>query len=346
MQEPQTVLDVQNLKTYFFTDLGVAQAVDGVSFSVYPGKTLALVGESGCGKSVTAMSILGLVPRPPGKIVAGSILYGAENLVDVSEKRMRQIRGHEISMVFQEPMTAMNPVFKIGQQMSAIIQMHLGVGQKEARDRAVSMLDKVGIPSPERRIEDYPHQLSGGMLQRVMIAMSLSCEPKLLIADEPTTGIDVTIQAQILALLKNLQAETGMSILLITHDMGVVAEIADEVAVMYAGQIVEHSPINDLFDNPLHPYTRGLFASLPGMHQHGDTLHTIKGIVPAATAFPEGCRFHPRCPYADRVPHEKTPPLVDVQNGHQVACWLYDQAVMEARGQAVGIPQQEDARHA
>ncbi len=320
------VLEVRGLRTCFHTDQGVAPAVDGVSFAIPAGKTLALVGESGCGKSVTALSVLRLVPSPPGRIETGEVLFGGRDLLGLRESEMRAIRGNDISMIFQEPMTSMNPVFRVGRQVGAVLRLHQGLSAEDARAMAIELFDLVGIPAPEQRVDDYPHQLSGGMLQRVMIATALACNPKLLIADEPTTALDVTIQAQILDLLRKLQQEKGMAILLITHDLGVVAEVAHEVAVMYAGRKVEQAPVETLFAGPKHPYTQGLFASLPVMNQEGGRLHTIPGSVPAAVDFPEGCRFHPRCPHVMPRCREEAPPLDPVGAEHVAGCWLHDAA--------------------
>jgi len=338
-----TALSIRNLKTYFFTDAGVAKAVDGVSLDIPKGKTVALVGESGCGKSVTALSVLRLVPAPPGRIVGGEIHFGGRNLLELPEREMREVRGNGISMVFQEPMTALNPVFRVGGQIAAAIRVHRDVSGKEAMDQAVELLDRVGIPDPAQRVREYPHQMSGGMRQRAMIAMALACGPELLIADEPTTALDVTIQAQILDLLKQLQAEHHMAILLITHDLGIVAETADEVSIMYAGKIVEQAPVRDLFENPGHPYTLGLFKSLPRLDEPRGHLRTIEGRVPAATHFPAGCRFHPRCSYAMDVCREQEPRLDIGTAGHGVACWLHDEAVMRRQGRPAGIPENEEA---
>ena len=329
-----SILSVKDLRTYFRTESGNALAVDGVTFEEPAGKTLALVGESGCGKTVTALSLMGLVPRPPGFHPSGEVIFEGRDLLRLPLGELRKIRGNRITMIFQEPMTSMNPVFRIGSQMTAAIRQHRDVSRAEARQRAIELLEKVGIPAPGERIDDYPHQLSGGMLQRVMIAMALACDPALLIADEPTTALDVTIQAQILDLLRRLQSENGMSILLITHDLGIVAEMADEVAVMYAGKIVEYGPTRTLFAGRMHPYTQGLFESLPGMHQRGARLHTIQGIVPPATRFPEGCRFHPRCPRVMPVCRESEPRLLEMQEGHRAACWLHDPARNESAGPA------------
>jgi len=332
-----TILSVRGLRTYFHTDHGVARAVDDLSFDLPAGKTLALVGESGCGKSVTALSIMRLIPSPPGVIEDGEIAFEGRDLLAFSEAEMRQIRGNDISMIFQEPMTSMNPVFRVGNQIAAAIRLHQGVSKDEARAASLALLEKTGIPAAAERLDDYPHQMSGGMLQRVMIAMALACNPKVLIADEPTTALDVTIQAQILDLLKALQQDTDMAILLITHDLGVVAEVADEVVVMYAGKKAEQAGVEELFANPLHPYAKGLFASLPSMQEGKKRLHTIEGAVPAATDFPEGCRFRPRCPYAMEV-CEQEPACEEVAERHSAACWLYDETTMSKQGREVGIP--------
>ncbi|HWP84370.1 MAG TPA: ABC transporter ATP-binding protein [Terriglobia bacterium] len=289
------LLAVKNLQTHFFTDRGVARAVDGVSFTIPAGSTLGLVGESGCGKSVTALSILRLVQSPPGRIVGGAIELEGRDLLRLSEEEIRQVRGNQISMIFQEPMTSLNPVFTIGNQIMEALRLHRKVSKREAEEQTVAMLRRVKIPSAETLIHQYPHQISGGMRQRVMIAMALVCHPKLLIADEPTTALDVTIQAQILELLEDLQAEFGMSVLMITHDLGIVADLADHVAVMYAGQIVESAPTRELFANPQHPYTVGLFQSRPRLGARKQRLAVIPGTVPNPIDFPSGCRFHPRC---------------------------------------------------
>jgi peptide/nickel transport system ATP-binding protein/oligopeptide transport system ATP-binding protein len=289
------LLEVRDLQTHFFTDDGVVRAVDGVTFDVREGETLAIVGESGSGKSVTAMSILRLVPDPPGRIVGGSIRLRGRELLDLPERELRAVRGKAISMVFQEPMTSLNPVFTCGEQILESIVLHEGVDRREARGRAIEMLRLVGIPLPEQRVDEYPHQLSGGMRQRVMIAMALACRPALLIADEPTTALDVTVQAQILDLLRRLRDELGMAVLLITHDLGVVAETADRVAVFYAGQVVEYADTRSVFRATRHPYTAGLMASRPELGARRDRLRVIPGQVPDPARFPEGCRFHPRC---------------------------------------------------
>jgi peptide/nickel transport system ATP-binding protein/oligopeptide transport system ATP-binding protein len=320
----ETALSVRDLQTYFHTDDGDALAVDGVSFDIPAGKTMALVGESGCGKSVTALSIMRLIQQPPGRIAGGSVMLGDRDILRMSPEEMRNVRGNSISMIFQEPMTSLNPVFRVGDQIAAAIRLHTGVSKQEARKKATDLLEKVGIPSPGERIDDYPHQMSGGMRQRVMIAMALACNPTLLIADEPTTALDVTIQAQILELLKELQAREGMAILLITHDLGIVAEAADFAAIMYAGKIVEQAPVPELFANPKHPYTIGLFSSIPKLDDDRDRLQTIQGQVPAATHFPAGCRFHPRCPKRMDACEASAPETISVGADHTTACKLYD----------------------
>ncbi len=319
------LLDVKDLRTYFNTDEGVSKAVDGVSFSVPRGKTLAIVGESGCGKSVTALSILQLVPEPTGKIETGSILLDGVDMLKLDEKEMRKIRGNRISMIFQEPMTALNPVFTIGNQLCETIKLHQTMTAEERKSLAIRLLQQVGIPESEARLKTYPHHLSGGMRQRVMIAMALASKPDLLIADEPTTALDVTIQAQILHLLNELQEQMGMSILLITHDLGVVAQMAHAVAVMYAGKIVEYADVAELYARPLHPYTKGLFAAIPrlGMTKSGGRLNTIPGQVSSPLNFPKGCRFNPRCSECRNDPrclHDE-PPLIEHYPGHLAACW-------------------------
>jgi len=314
------LLSVRGLKVAFSTEQGPAPAVDDVSFDVNPGEVLGIVGESGSGKSVTALSIMGLLPSPPGRITGGEILFQGEDLLKKSRTEMRKIRGGAISMIFQEPMTSLNPVFSIGDQVSEAIRWHESLGPAAARDRAIEMLTKVGIPSPKRRLDDYPHQLSGGMRQRVMIAMALSCNPKLLLADEPTTALDVTIQAQILDLLRELQAEFHMAVILITHNMGVVAEFADRVMVMYAGRAAERAPVEQVFDHPSHPYTKGLLASIPDLDEDRRRLTAIPGMMPNPLALPPGCRFEPRCGYAIAACREALPPLIDVGPDHEAAC--------------------------
>ncbi|MYC72679.1 MAG: ABC transporter ATP-binding protein [Gemmatimonadetes bacterium] len=318
-QDP--VLEVRDLRTYFHTEEGVARAVDGVSFAVGRGQTLGLVGESGCGKSVSAFSIMRLVPDPPGRIEDGQILLKGRDLLVLDEEEMRRVRGDDIAMIFQEPMTSLNPVLTCGFQIAEAVVLHQQVPMQEARTRAIEMLQLVGIPAPEQRIDEYPHQLSGGMRQRVMIAMALSCNPDVLIADEPTTALDVTIQAQILALLESLQESLQMAIVMITHDLGVIAETADQVAVMYAGQIVEYAETQALFTSPWHPYTRGLLRSIPRLDAEQERLDIIPGVVPDARAFPPGCRFAPRCPLADDHCRAEAPPLEEIEAGHWASCW-------------------------
>ena len=317
------LLSVENISTHFFTEEGVAQAVQDVSFSIKNGKTFALVGESGCGKSVTALSIMRLIAGPQGKIVSGKIVFDGKNLLELKEKQMRNIRGNKIAMIFQEPMTSLNPVYTVGNQIVEAIRLHQKKPMEQAWADTVEMLHKVGIPDPDRRVSEYPHQMSGGMRQRVMIAMAVSCQPKLLIADEPTTALDVTIQAQILDLLDKLQEQNGMSILLITHDLGVVAERADDVAVMYASRIVEVAESKVLFEGPLHPYTQGLLRSLPRLGISAKRLQTIAGTVPDPLHFPTGCKFHPRCPIgnSDKRCQSIEPRLRQVCDGRCVACW-------------------------
>ncbi|MCC6193473.1 MAG: ABC transporter ATP-binding protein [Burkholderiales bacterium] len=315
-----SLLEVRDLRTHFVTDDGEFAAVDGVSFALDEGRTLGLVGESGCGKSVTSLSIMGLVP-PPGRIAGGAVLFEGRDLVAVAAAQMRELRGNRISMIFQEPMTSLNPAFTVGEQVAEVILRHRGTSKAEAAQAALAMLRKVRIPSPEERYHDYPHRLSGGMRQRVMIAMALACGPKLLIADEPTTALDVTIQAQILDLMRALREETGTAIILITHDLGVIAEVADEVAVMYAGRIVERAPVAALFARPQHPYTIGLLGSIPKLDTEQERLATIEGQVPSAHARVAGCRFHPRCPFAIERCRSEEPPLAEVDPGHAAACW-------------------------
>jgi len=326
----RTVLDIDNLQTHFFTPGGVVRAVDGVSYNVKSGETLGVVGESGCGKSVTALSVLRLVASPPGRIVGGAIHFDGKNLLDLSEPAMEAIRGNDISMIFQEPMTSLNPLLTIGRQIGESMVLHRGLSWREAMDEATEMLRRVHIPEPERRVHAYPHQLSGGMRQRAMIAMALSCNPKLLIADEPTTALDVTIQAQILELMRELQQKTGTAIVLITHDMGVVAENADRVVVMYAGRKVEEASADDLFDEPLHPYTQGLLGSVPNLEvaahlrKQRARLSEIKGIVPSLTDLPQGCTFAPRCRFATDQCRAAYPSFEERRPGHWVACWHAD----------------------
>jgi len=317
----EALLEVRNLRTYFETDRGLFRAVDGISFSMQRGRTLGLVGESGCGKSVTSLSIMGLVPSPPGQVEAEAILFEGRDVLGLSADQRRHLRGGKMSMIFQEPMTSLNPVHTIGRQIVEGIRAHIDLSPSAARDRAIEMLELVRIPSAKSRFDDFPHHLSGGMRQRVMIAMALACDPALLIADEPTTALDVTIQAQVLDLLRDLQQRLGMAILLITHDLGVIAEVADEVQVMYAGKIVESAPVDVLFADPQHPYTIGLLGSIPRIEVERKRLATIEGTVPSPNRQPKGCRFSPRCPFADRRCREEPPPLRDVEAGHTVACW-------------------------
>jgi len=314
------LLEVKDLRTYFYLDEGVAKAVDGVSFEVDKGETLGLVGESGCGKSVSALSIMRLIPDPPGRIAGGEILLNGKDVRALSDEKMRDIRGNEVSMIFQEPMTSLNPVFTCGSQIEEAIILHQQVSKKEARQKAVEMLRLVGIPAPEQRVEEYPHQLSGGMRQRVMIAMALSCHPSLLLADEPTTALDVTIQAQILELLARLQEELNMAVIMITHDLGVIAEVADRVAVMYAGKIVEYAGVKEIFGIPLHPYTQGLLKSIPKLTETKDRLAVISGVVPNPLEFPQGCKFHPRCALAIDACRDPEPELRQLGPGHWVRC--------------------------
>lgn len=319
------LLEVRNLSTYFFMEMGIAKAVDDVSFYIDKGEMLGLVGESGCGKSVTALSILRLIQSPPGKIAHGNILFRGRDLLALSESVMRHVRGNDIAMIFQEPMTSLNPVFTIGLQIMEAVRLHQNVGKKEAINRTVEMLKLVGIADPEHRIDDYPHQLSGGMRQRVMIAMALSCNPDLLIADEPTTALDVTIQAQIMELLWKLQDELSMAILLITHDLGVVAESAERMIVMYAGHIVEEGPTLAIFESPGHPYTQGLIESVPRLDDIHRRLAVIKGTVPDPADLPAGCPFNPRCPLATEICLEKFPKLEEVETNHRARCFHSDQ---------------------
>ncbi len=314
------LLEVKNLKTYFYTDDGIVKAVDGVNFSVDAGKTMGIVGESGCGKSITAMSILRLIPDPPGKIVDGEVIFNGEDLTKVSDNRIREIRGNDISMIFQEPMTSLNPVFTVGYQIEEVLMLHQKLEEKEAREKAIEMIRLVGIPNPDRIVDEYPHQLSGGMRQRIMIAMALACQPRLLIADEPTTALDVTIQAQILELMNDLKNRLNTSIMLITHDLGVIAEMADHVIVMYSGKVVEDAPIGELFKNPRHPYTVGLMNSIPSLVKEGQRLDTIPGRVPNPLYLPKGCYFHPRCKYAVEECRHVQPELRNIGPGHKVAC--------------------------
>ena len=321
MTKTDTVLAVENLVTSFLTDDGVVTALDGVSFKIRRGRTLGVVGESGCGKSVTSLSIMRLLPQGSGRIDAGRIFFDGQDLLQISEQEMRSLRGNRMAMIFQEPMTALNPVFTAGDQIIEVFKTHRAMNSIEARDAALRMMELVRIPDPERRLDEYPHQMSGGMKQRVMIAMALACQPALIIADEPTTALDVTIQAQILRLMKDLQSEMGTSIMFITHDLGVIAEVADDVIVMYAGQVIESADVISLFDQPRHPYTLGLLASIPDSRQSRDAaLPTIKGAVPSLKDLPSGCRFFDRCPYSQSRCAMESPALLALDKTHSVAC--------------------------
>ncbi|MCK6521591.1 ABC transporter ATP-binding protein [Myxococcota bacterium] len=326
------LLKIEDLRTYFQMEGGLARAVDGVSYEIRPGRTLAVVGESGSGKSVTALSILRLIPSPPGVHAGGQILFMGRDLTKLSEAELRDIRGNQIAMIFQEPMTSLNPVFTVGDQIGESLRLHKGMSRAQAREHAIQMLREVKIPSPEARVDEYPHQLSGGMRQRVMIAMALACNPKLLIADEPTTALDVTVQAQILDLMRELQTRNGTAILFITHDLGVVAEMADDVVVMYAGKVVERADVQTLFDAPTHPYTQGLFRSMPALDGQRGPLIPIEGSVPSPLEFPSGCRFRNRCPQATQRCEEAEPALLEHGPGHVVACH-----VVEAKRQGVSV---------
>jgi oligopeptide/dipeptide ABC transporter ATP-binding protein len=329
MNNGKPLLEVKGLKTYFYTEDGIVRAVDGVDFEVYPGEVLGLVGESGCGKSVTSLSIMRLIAKP-GRVDAGEILLDGENLLEFPEEEMIKVRGNRISMIFQQPQTALNPVFKVGDQLAEVLEVHQDLGKDAGWNRAIELLRMVGVPDPERRVEAYPHELSGGMAQRVMIAMALACVPELLIADEPTTALDVTIQAQILDLMRDMRKEMGTSVILITHDLGVVAEMAERVAVMYAGEIVEETDVNTLFDEPLHPYTQGLIGSIPILGEIKDRLEVIPGSVPNLVNLPPGCRFAPRCQarlkYNLTICTDAKPELSEIKTGHKVRCWLYQGA--------------------
>lgn len=324
------LIEVRELKTYFYTEDGVVRAVDGVDFTIEPEKTLGVVGESGCGKSVTALSIMGLIQIPPGRIETGEILYQTNGKVtdltalNPKGRQYRTIRGNEIAMIFQEPMTSLNPVYTIGNQIMEAIILHQRLNKKEARKKAIDMLHAVGIPNPEQRVDEYPHQLSGGMRQRAMIGMALSCNPSLLIADEPTTALDVTIQAQVLDLMNALRVDFDAAIMFITHDLGVIAAMADDVVVMYLGKIVEGSTAHNVFHDPKHPYTQGLMNSIPSLVTTKERLVPIKGVVPDPFEVPPGCGFEPRCPHAMEVCKTKIPPLKEVALGHEAACWLYE----------------------
>ena len=320
------LLEVKNLKTYFYTEDGIARAVDGMDFIIRKGETLGMIGESGCGKSVSALSIMQLVASPPGKIIEGEIWFEGEDLLKKSPSEIKKIRGNDISMIFQEPMTSLNPVFTIGNQIMEPIILHQKLDKKKALKKAIEMLDLVGISSPEKQIDNYPHQLSGGMRQRAMIAMALSCEPKLLIADEPTTALDVTIQAQILELLKEIREEIGMAVMMITHDLAVIAEVSDDVLVAYAGKALEYADVKTIFKDPRHPYTQALYDSIPRLTDTKKRrLEVIPGMVPNPLEFPSGCRFHPRCKFAKSFCKKEEPQLKEVSNTHNVSCFIYDE---------------------
>ncbi len=316
------IIKIKGLKTYFHTDDGVVKAVDGVDFDIRKGETMGLVGESACGKTVTALSIMRLVESPPGEIEEGEVLYKGENLLKISQKRMRKVRGNEISMIFQEPMTSLNPVFTIGRQLSEVLILHQNMSKNEALDKSEEMIKLVGIPRPRGILKGYSHELSGGMRQRAMIAMALSCNPGLLIADEPTTALDVTIQAQILELIKSLQESIGMTVLFITHDLGVIAEVSDRVAVMYAGKIQEFGTVEEIFLEHVHPYTEGLLKSIPMLNVRKKKLDVIEGGVPDPLNFPPGCKFNPRCKYKIGKCEKEEPKLLEIKPGHLVRCWV------------------------
>lgn len=343
------LLEVKNLKTYFYTDDGIAKAVDNVSYDLDSGETLGLVGESGCGKSVSALSIMRLIPDPPGKIVGGEILFKGKDIVKLDEKEMQEIRGNDVAMIFQEPMTSLNPVFSCGYQIDEAVMLHQKVSKEEAKNRSIEMLKLVGIPAPEQRYREYPHQLSGGLRQRVMIAMALSCNPEILIADEPTTALDVTVQAQILELIKKLQDELGMGVIMITHDLGVIAEVSKRVAVMYASKVAEYSTSDEIFYNPKHPYTLGLLSSIPKLNKGHGRLATIEGNVPPATDYPVGCHFCTRCKYVDSKLYTKDskcwneePALEQVPGSssmHIVACHYWKDIQQKREKEGEKLPQ-------
>lgn len=319
------LVEFKDLKTYFYTEDGIVQAVDGVSFKIRQGETVGVVGESGCGKSVTAMSLMRLIPNPPGKIIAGEILFEGKNILELSDDKMREIRGNDISVIFQEPMTSLNPVFTIGDQIDEVLMLHQNMNKVQAKEKSVEMLKLVGIPRAEKIVDCYPHELSGGMRQRAMIAMAIACNPKLLIADEPTTALDVTIQAQILDLMRNLKDKLNSSIMLITHDLGVIAEMADYVVVMYCGKVIEEAPVVELFKNPLHPYTVGLLNSKPTIDKDKERLYSIPGQVPNPIGLIEDCHFCPRCEKAFEKCRIHEPNLININETHKVACWLYEE---------------------
>lgn len=319
------LVEFKNLKTYFYTEDGIVKAVNDVSFKIKEGETVGVVGESGCGKSVTSMSLMRLIPNPPGKIVDGDILFEGKSILALSDEEMREIRGNKISVIFQEPMTSLNPVFTVGDQISEAVILHQKLSKEEARNKAIEMIKLVGIPRAEELVDAYPHELSGGMRQRIMIAMALSCNPKLLIADEPTTALDVTIQAQILDLMRNIKEKLNTAIMLITHDLGVIAEMADYVVVMYAGKVAEEAPVKELFKEPMHPYTMGLLKSKPILNQEEKRLYSIPGQVPNPIGMPDHCYFCDRCDKAIDICKKQIPPLKEVKPGHKVACWLYEE---------------------
>ncbi|HVB65316.1 MAG TPA: ABC transporter ATP-binding protein [Nitrolancea sp.] len=328
----EPLLDVKNLRTQFFTQDGVVKAVDDVSFHIMPGETLGVVGESGCGKSITAMSIMRLIPSPPGKIVSGQILFDGEDVMKMSDEEVRSIRGNKIAMIFQDPMTSLNPVLTINRQISESLELHLGMSKSQSRARSIELLKMVGIPNADERVDQYPHQFSGGMRQRVMIAMALSCNPSLLIADEPTTALDVTIQAQILDLMRNLQQEHNTALMMITHDLGVVAGMTDRIQVMYAGHVVEAATTEELFANPRHPYTVGLLNSIPRLDAAAKAkLNPIRGLPPDLIDLPDMCPFLPRCDYAREKCEQQNPPLLEVNDVHRSACWFWDEVSKEGR---------------
>jgi oligopeptide transport system ATP-binding protein len=326
----EPLLEVKNLKTQFFTQDGVVKAVDDVSFYINPGETLGIVGESGCGKSITAMSLMRLIPSPPGKIVGGEVIFQGEDILKMSDEEVRSIRGNKIAMIFQDPMTSLNPVLTINRQISESLELHLGMGRSAARRRSIELLDMVGIPNAEERVDQYPHQFSGGMRQRVMIAMALSCSPSLLIADEPTTALDVTIQAQILDIIQTIMAEQNSALMLITHDLGVVAGMTDRINVMYAGHVVETGTTEELFANPKHPYTVGLLNSIPRLDQaEKEQLDPIRGLPPDLIDLPDMCPFLPRCDWAKEKCEQQNPPLLEVHESHYSACWYWEEVSKE-----------------
>ncbi|KGG80217.1 ABC transporter ATP-binding protein [Caloranaerobacter azorensis] len=322
MKGNKELLNIENLAIHYITDDGTVKAVNGIDIKLNKGETLGLVGETGAGKTTTALGIMRLVPNPPGEIMSGVIEFEGRDLLKISEEEMRKIRGNKISMIFQDPMTSLNPVMTVGEQIAEVIEIHQNVSKQEAMEKAGEMLELVGIP--KARLNDYPHQFSGGMKQRVIIAIALACNPQLLIADEPTTALDVTIQAQVLDLMNNLKNEFNTAMILITHDLGVVAEVCDKVAIMYAGEIVETASLEQLFENPKHPYTVGLFGSIPKLDEEVDRLKPIKGLMPDPTNLPSGCKFHPRCPYAKDICTKKEPKVTELENGHKVKCLIYE----------------------